>query len=74
MSECLPNCSYAQPLALIAPAPAALDAQAHLEPWYEHLGFRRSGEVSVDDGIPHVPMTLRAEDETQGDTERRTMG
>lgn len=37
--------------------PWLLDAQAHLEPWYEQLGFRRSGDTFIEDGIPHVPMT-----------------
>lgn len=33
-----------------------LDAQAHLLAWYERLGFERSGEEYLEDGIPHVPM------------------
>ncbi|WP_346619149.1 GNAT family N-acetyltransferase [Blastococcus montanus] len=37
-------------------APITLGAQAHLEPWYERFGFRRSGPGYVEDGIPHVPM------------------
>ncbi|TKJ28377.1 GNAT family N-acetyltransferase [Blastococcus sp. CCUG 61487] len=36
--------------------PLTLGAQAHLEGWYERLGFRRSGPGYVEDGIPHVPM------------------
>ena len=36
--------------------PLTLGAQAHLEPWYERFGFRRSGPGYVEDGIPHVPM------------------
>lgn len=39
--------------------PVVLDAQAHLQPWYERLGFAATGPVYVDaDGIPHVPMRL----------------
>lgn len=37
-----------------------LDAQQHLEAWYQGFGFTRSGEVFVEDGIPHVPMTRTA--------------
>lgn len=37
-------------------APWVLDAQAHLEGWYEALGFARTGDAYLDDGIPHVPM------------------
>jgi ElaA protein len=33
-----------------------LDAQVHLEQWYERLGFERSGPEFVEDGIVHVPM------------------
>lgn len=36
--------------------PVVLDAQAHLEGWYARLGFVRSGDPFVEDGIPHVPM------------------
>ncbi|MFZ7086959.1 GNAT family N-acetyltransferase [Curtobacterium sp. RRHDQ10] len=36
----------------------ALDAQAHLEDWYGRFGFVRSGEGFLEDGIPHLPMTL----------------
>jgi ElaA protein len=39
--------------------PITLGAQAHLEGWYERLGFRRSGPGYVEDGIPHVPMHRR---------------
>ena len=37
-----------------------LDGQLQLERWYEGFGFARSGEVFVEDGIPHVPMTRAA--------------
>lgn len=33
-----------------------LNAQAHLERWYERFGFRRCGENFVEAGIDHVPM------------------
>lgn len=33
-----------------------LDAQAHLESWYEGFGFVRSGDEFIEDGIAHVPM------------------
>lgn len=39
--------------------PVVLDAQAHLQPWYERLGFVATGAAYMDaDGIPHVPMRL----------------
>ena len=34
-----------------------LNAQAHLERWYESFGYVRSGENFDDAGIDHVPMT-----------------
>ena len=33
-----------------------LDAQSHLQHWYERLGFAVDGEEFLEDGIPHVPM------------------
>jgi ElaA protein len=33
-----------------------LDAQSHLQLWYERFGFVQTGEEYLDDGIPHVPM------------------
>jgi ElaA protein len=41
-------------------ADIVLDAQSYLANWYERLGFRRDGDEYVEDGIPHVPMRLRA--------------
>lgn len=35
-----------------------LDAQTHLEHWYERFGFVRSGSPYEEDDIPHIPMTL----------------
>ena len=43
-------------IALCEGFPITLGAQAHLEGWYERFVFRRSGEGSGEDGIPHVPM------------------
>ena len=37
-----------------------LDAQAHLEKWYASFGFSADGPEFLEDGIPHVPMILRA--------------
>ena len=36
-----------------------LNAQAHLEGWYESFGYVRTGENFDDAGIDHVPMTRR---------------
>lgn len=36
--------------------PIELGAQAHLENFYGSLGFARSGDVYIEDGIPHVDM------------------
>jgi ElaA protein len=38
------------------PGPFVLDAQAHLQEYYERFGFVVAGEPFVEDGIPHVPM------------------
>ncbi len=35
-----------------------LYAQDHLRPFYREWGFRASGDVFMDVGIPHVKMTL----------------
>lgn len=47
-------------LGLCTGQPVTLDAQEHLESWYERFGFTRSGPRFVEDGIPHVPMTRLA--------------
>lgn len=39
-------------------AKIVLDAQEHLEGWYQKFGFLRSGEPFWEDGISHVPMSL----------------
>jgi ElaA protein len=38
----------------------ALDAQSHLQRWYERFGFARVGDEYIEDGIPHVPMRRSA--------------
>jgi ElaA protein len=38
--------------------PVVLDAQSYLEKWYARFGFTRTGPEYLDDGIPHIPMTL----------------
>jgi len=40
--------------------PVALSAQSHLQRFYESLGFVRTSEEYVWDGIPHVDMLLNA--------------
>jgi len=47
-------------LGLCTHQPVTLDAQEHLESWYERFGFTRSGPRFVEDGIPHIPMTRPA--------------
>ncbi len=47
-------------LGLCTGRPVTLDAQEHLESWYERFGFTRSGPRFVEDGIPHIPMTRHA--------------
>lgn len=42
-----------------------IGAQAHLQVWYERLGFARSGPDYVEDGIVHLPMR-REPDARQG--------
>ena len=37
-----------------------LNAQAHLEGWYESMGYLRCGENFDDAGIDHVPMIREA--------------
>ncbi|WP_437615853.1 GNAT family N-acetyltransferase [Erwinia sp. V71] len=36
--------------------PIALSAQAHLQDFYFHLGFKPIGDVYFEDGIPHIDM------------------
>jgi ElaA protein len=35
---------------------STMSAQAHLEPWYRRLGWRRTGRRYDEAGIPHVRM------------------
>lgn len=46
-------------LGLVGDRRVVLDAQTYLAPWYERLGFTPCGPEFVEDGIPHVPMTIR---------------
>ncbi|HET7689370.1 MAG TPA: GNAT family N-acetyltransferase [Nocardioidaceae bacterium] len=41
---------------LVGDGPSRLEAQSHLERWYERFGYARCGEDYVEDGIPHTPM------------------
>jgi ElaA protein len=38
-----------------------LDAQEPLTRWYASFGFEEDGAMFLEDGIPHVPMRLRAQ-------------
>jgi len=38
------------------PVPVRVSAQAHLEPYYQSLGFEVIGPGYDEDGIPHLPM------------------
>lgn len=39
-----------------------IDAQAHLQAWYESLGFEVCGPRFVEDGIDHLPMRREPSD------------
>jgi ElaA protein len=43
-------------LAACGAVPVRIGAQAHLERFYAELGFHRTSEPYLDDGIPHVDM------------------
>ena len=43
------------------PVTIKLSAQAHLQSYYDSLGFKSEGEVYLEDGIPHVAMVKRGE-------------
>lgn len=43
---------------LFGPVPIALSAQAHLHAFYASLGFQRTSEEYIWDGIPHIDMRL----------------
>ncbi|MEM9992202.1 MAG: GNAT family N-acetyltransferase [Bacteroidota bacterium] len=38
--------------------PIKISAQAHLQKFYERLGFRATGEAYLEDNIPHIGMLL----------------
>jgi len=46
---------------LVRGGPSSLEAQSHLERWYERFGYARSGDQYVEDGIPHTPMARPAD-------------
>lgn len=41
---------------LAGPVETVLSAQAHLQRFYEELGYQVDGPGFVEDGIPHLPM------------------
>ena len=41
---------------IIGRRPATMNAQAHLEPWYASLGWKREGPVFLEAEIDHVRM------------------
>ena len=43
-------------LAMLAPQPIKIQAQAYLEAFYTSLGFARLTEPYLEDGIPHLDM------------------
>lgn len=45
---------------LCGTAQIELEAQSHLQGWYERFGFVRVGDEFLEDGIPHVPMRREA--------------
>ena len=45
-------------LAELGAATVHIGAQAHLRDWYARFGFAPSGPRYVEDGIPHLPMSL----------------
>ena len=47
-------------LTLVGDERAVLDAQSHLQHWYERFGFEVCGAAFIEDGIPHVPMARPA--------------
>lgn len=43
-------------LAAVGDVAVRIAAQAHLERFYGEFGFRRAGELFLEDGIPHIEM------------------
>ncbi|MED5619312.1 GNAT family N-acetyltransferase [Ideonella sp. BN130291] len=37
-----------------------ISAQAHLQRYYQHVGFEAVGDTYLEDGIPHIEMLRRA--------------
>ena len=50
--------SIAQCRKLFGDQPIKISAQSHLQGYYGKLGFATTGEAYLEDGIPHVGMTL----------------
>jgi ElaA protein len=48
-------------IAACGSVPIRIGAQAHLERFYQELGFARSSEPYDEDGIPHIEMLRLAE-------------
>lgn len=48
-----------------------ISAQAHLHDFYQSLGFVRSGDVYLEDGIPHIQMQRLHPPDNSGDTRTR---
>jgi ElaA protein len=42
--------------ALFGAKPNKIGAQQHLEKFYNEFGYLQSGEMYLEDGIPHIPM------------------
>ncbi|MFB9860105.1 GNAT family N-acetyltransferase [Salinicoccus siamensis] len=38
-----------------------LHGQAHLERFYQQFGFKKTSEVHLEDGIPHIDMTYQTD-------------
>lgn len=51
MQFCIDNCTL-----LWKEVPIKISAQAHLDCFYNSLGFVASGEAYLEDGIPHIGM------------------
>ncbi|RME97033.1 MAG: GNAT family N-acetyltransferase [Bacteroidetes bacterium] len=54
MQEALAACAH-----LFPGYDCKISAQAHLQHFYQRLGFVVSGKSYLEDGIPHVPMVRR---------------
>lgn len=50
--------SIALTIDLFKASTLVIGAQLYLEKFYSNLGFRKSGEVYLEDGIEHIEMTM----------------